>query len=80
MSKQKQRRAREKAQDLQMNTHPDRVRTIREWAKLNSISEDTARRIIGRREIAVVELSAKRLGIRDRDNRRWQKSRLRAAS
>jgi hypothetical protein len=79
VSKPKQRRARERAQDQQLAAHPDRVRTLREWCRLNAISEDTGRRIIARGEIPVIQLSLKRLGIRDSDNRAWQQSRVRTA-
>ena len=55
-----------------------RVLTLREWAKLNTLSFGTAKRLIsdglGPR---LVQLSARRLGVRVIDNRLWQEQRLR---
>jgi hypothetical protein len=64
-----------KAKDVSYS--PDRVRTVLEWCVINGFSEDTGRRIIARGEIPVLQLSSKRLGIRDSDNRKWQDSRVR---
>ena len=55
-----------------------KVLTLREWAKLNSISFATAKRIFARGEgPQTVLLSKRRVGIRVVDNARWQESRLR---
>jgi hypothetical protein len=55
-----------------------RVLTRKEWAKLNSLSFETAKRILMRGDgPPVVQLSARRIGIRMIDNRRWQEARLR---
>jgi hypothetical protein len=56
-----------------------KVLTRKEWAKLNSISFETAKRILASGDgPPVVQLSARRVGIRMIDNRRWQEARLRA--
>jgi predicted DNA-binding transcriptional regulator AlpA len=56
----------------------DRVLRFAEWCRLNSFSIATGRRIIaagtGPR---IIELSARRVGIRVRDNREWQAKRVR---
>ena len=57
----------------------DQVLTIPQWAALNGFSERTAFRILdGANPPRVVQLSAKRIGIRVGDNRIWQESRARA--
>ncbi len=61
---------------------PDEVFTFREWCQLNKISVRTGRRILKLPEPdrpAVVRLSANRMGITRRANRRWQESRERAS-
>ena len=51
-----------------------------EWCRLNRISERTGRRILkSGMGPAVVELSAKRIGITVGANRDWQQSRARSA-
>ena len=57
---------------------PDQVLTFGEWCLLNKISTRTGRRILKLPEPdrpAVVRLSANRMGITRRANRRWQESR-----
>jgi hypothetical protein len=60
----------------------DRVLTFEEWCALNSFSKQTGRRILnGEQGEApdVTLLSAKRIGITVRANRKWQESRKRGA-
>jgi hypothetical protein len=58
--------------------HPDQILTLLEWAAINRISERNARRILASGDgPAVVQLSAKRVGIRVGDNRAWQQARSR---
>jgi hypothetical protein len=59
--------------------HDDQVLTFTEWCTLNSISPRTGRRILaGPERPAVVQLSARRLGVTVRNNRLWQQTRERA--
>jgi predicted DNA-binding transcriptional regulator AlpA len=57
--------------------HRDRVLSIREWEALNGFSLATARRILKGNgpKPPVLQLSARRLGIRESDNAAWQASR-----
>ena len=60
-------------------TNDNQVLTFREWCQLNRISERNGRRIIKSGDgPAVVQLSARRIGITIGANRRWQESRARA--
>jgi predicted DNA-binding transcriptional regulator AlpA len=54
--------------------HRDRVLTIRQWAALNGFSLATARRILkgDGPKPPVLQLSSRRLGIRESDNAVWQ--------
>ena len=57
----------------------DRVLTFAEWCALNGFSQATGRRILKRGEgPPVIQLSIRRLGIRQSDNTAWQESRVRA--
>lgn len=57
---------------------PVRVRSLREFAKLNNLSLSSLRRAIRNGTgPAVVELSPRRLGVRDDDGAAWQESRRR---
>ena len=57
---------------------PDKVRTVYEWCSINGFSLDTGYRILaGKNGPKVLQLSAKRIGIRDSDNREWQDSLVR---
>ena len=56
---------------------PDRVLTLKQFADLNTLSLRTAKRLIEAGEIAVVQLSAKRIGLRSSDVARWQAERIR---
>jgi hypothetical protein len=62
--------------------HDDQVLTFFEWCQLNRISERTGRRILNNPDPAarpvVTMLTATRVGITVRANRRWQESRERA--
>jgi predicted DNA-binding transcriptional regulator AlpA len=58
--------------------HRDRVLNFRQWCDLNGISKATGRRIIAAGEgPPVLQLSARRIGIRESDNAAWQASRAR---
>jgi len=55
-----------------------KVLTLREWAKLNGISFQTAKRLFAAGDGPVtVQLSPRRVGVRMIDNWRWQEQRLR---
>jgi predicted DNA-binding transcriptional regulator AlpA len=58
--------------------HPDRVLTFAQWCDLNGFSKATGRRLIKAGEGPVVlQLSARRIGIRESDNAAWQAERVR---
>jgi hypothetical protein len=57
--------------------HSDRVLTFRAWCELNSISVQTGRRILAAGKIRYVQLSVRRIGIRESDNTAYQASCLR---
>ena len=58
--------------------HPNRVRSFREWCAINGFSLATGRRILASgKGPKVIQLSERRIGIRDSDNLAWQESRLR---
>ena len=62
-------------------SHRDRVLSFRQWCDLNGISKATGRRIIQRGEgPPVLQLSPRRIGVRESDNARWQASRTRGAA
>jgi hypothetical protein len=66
------------SQEAHQTIDDDRVMTIAEWARLNSFSVCTGRRIIAAgKGPKVIELSARRLGVRVADNRAWQATRTR---
>ena len=74
------RRARQRERDLQA-PNPYRVRSFYEWCELNGFSEATGRRILASgKGPKVLQLSARRIGIRDGDNLAWQNSLVRAPS
>jgi predicted DNA-binding transcriptional regulator AlpA len=57
---------------------PDRIMTFTEWCEFNTLSECTGRKILREGEgPKVIQLSARRIGIRQSDNVAWQKSRVR---
>jgi predicted DNA-binding transcriptional regulator AlpA len=57
--------------------HVDRIWTLDEFAKLNSISTATLARAIARGDgPPVVKLSLRRLGIRESDGAAWQAARV----
>ena len=75
-----ERRSRQSERDLQAEReHPrDRVLTFRAWCAVNGFSKATGRRIIkGGNGPPVLQLSARRIGIRESDNAAWQASRVR---
>ena len=58
--------------------HPDQILTVEQWCCLNGISVRTGRRVIKSGAGPVVtRVSAQRIGIRVKDNARWQVSRAR---
>jgi hypothetical protein len=69
-------RTSESEQDEHLND--DKILSFADWCRLNSFSIATGRRIVqsgnGPR---IIELSARRLGIRVADNRAWQQARAR---
>jgi predicted DNA-binding transcriptional regulator AlpA len=54
--------------------HRDRVLSFREWCALNGFSPATGRRILSGTDLKppVLQLSARRIGIRESDNADWQ--------
>jgi len=59
--------------------HRDRVLTFRAWCQLNAFSLATGRRLMKRGEgPRVLQLSPRRVGIKESDNRRWQEARARS--
>jgi hypothetical protein len=76
----KNKKRRFKAVAKAVEDHPDRVLTFAQWCAINAFSKDTGRRILkgkcGPRP-PVVHLTAKRIGIRVRDNLEWQRARTR---
>jgi predicted DNA-binding transcriptional regulator AlpA len=57
---------------------PSRVLTLAQWAALNSISSTTAKRLLAAGQgPKVVQLSERRIGIREADNAAWQAARVR---
>jgi predicted DNA-binding transcriptional regulator AlpA len=58
--------------------HRDRVLSLRQWCEVNGFSKATGWRMIKRGEgPPVLQLSPRRIGIRESDNARWQASRIR---
>jgi predicted DNA-binding transcriptional regulator AlpA len=58
--------------------HRDKVLTFRQWCELNNFSVATGRRIINAGNgPTVLQLSPRRIGIRQSDNAAWQASRAR---
>lgn len=71
-----EKRRRERALDPTLSRN-DQVLTFRQWCQLNAISERTGARILAdpHQRPPIVQLSAKRIGIRVADNHLWQNSR-----
>jgi predicted DNA-binding transcriptional regulator AlpA len=58
--------------------HRDRVLNFRQWCQINGFSKATGHRLIKAGEgPPVLQLSARRIGIRESDNARWQAERVR---
>jgi hypothetical protein len=75
--REQERRARQRERDLQKRDEhaPDRVRSFAQWCEINALSPATGRRIIASgKGPKVLQLSARRIGIRDSDNLAWQNS------
>jgi predicted DNA-binding transcriptional regulator AlpA len=74
-----ERRRRQRQRDLE-DQNDNRVLSFAHWCELNGFSLSTGRRILasgtGPR---VLQLSARRIGIKVADNRAWQASRSRVA-
>jgi predicted DNA-binding transcriptional regulator AlpA len=61
--------------------HRDRVLTFYEWCALNGFSIATGRRLVkAGLGPPVLQLSKRRLGIRESDNATWQQSRIKKQS
>jgi hypothetical protein len=72
-----ERRRRQSAQQAARD-HRDRVLTFRMWCAVNEFSLATGRRIVKRGESPrVLQLSPRRIGIRESDNAAWQAARAR---
>lgn len=70
--------ARQRAARREVATHDNRVLTFRQWCALNNFGLATGRRLIkAGKGPPVVQLSPRRIGIRESDNRLWQESRAR---
>jgi predicted DNA-binding transcriptional regulator AlpA len=60
--------------------HRDRVLTFAEWCAVNGFSVATGHRLIkAGNGPPVIQLSPRRLGVRESDNAAWQQSRVRKA-
>jgi hypothetical protein len=73
-------RRRQQAAQRAARDHPDRVLTFRLWCSVNNFSLATGRRILkGEKgpKPPVVQLSPRRIGIRESDNAAWQATRVR---
>jgi predicted DNA-binding transcriptional regulator AlpA len=72
---------RDRAAHNEVAAHRDRVLSFAQWCDLNGFSKATGRRIIKRAEgPPVLQLSPRRIGIRESDNVAWQASRTRGAA
>jgi hypothetical protein len=74
--------ARPRKSAAQPSSLPDdhQVLTFKQWCETNNFSETTGWRILRgpkAKRPKVMQLSARRIGIRKGDNRRWQESRVR---
>jgi predicted DNA-binding transcriptional regulator AlpA len=68
----------ERRQRQQSEPHRDRVLSFAQWCDLNGFSKATGRRIIALGEgPPVLQLSPRRIGIKESDNAAWQASRAR---
>ena len=57
---------------------PDRVLTLDQFCHLNSIGRNTGKRLIANGDgPAIVQLSPRRIGIRESDAAAWQAARIR---
>jgi predicted DNA-binding transcriptional regulator AlpA len=71
-------RRRQQSAQQAARDHRDRVLTFRMWCAVNEFSLATGRRIMKRGEgPRVLQLSPRRIGIRESDNAAWQASRAR---
>jgi predicted DNA-binding transcriptional regulator AlpA len=69
---------RDRAAHNEVAAHRDRVLNFRQWCQVNGFSEATGHRLIKAGEgPPVLQLSARRIGIRESDNAAWQASRAR---
>jgi len=67
-------RAKRQAERESFTQHdnPDAVMTFSAWCRLNSFSESTGKRVLASGACRYVQLSEKRKGITNRDNREYQ--------
>lgn len=72
-------RRRHQAARAAARDHRDRVLTVRMWCAVNNFSLATGKRILkgDGPKPAVVQLSPRRIGIRESDNAAWQQARTR---
>ena len=72
-----ERRRRQAAQKAARD-HRDRVLTFREWCATNGFSKSTGIRLLKSGDgPAIVQLSPRRIGVKESDNAKWQASRVR---
>jgi predicted DNA-binding transcriptional regulator AlpA len=62
-------------------SHRDRVLSFRHWCEINNFSKATGHRLIKAGDgPPILQLSKRRIGIRESDNAAWQSSRARGAA
>ena len=60
---------------------PDRVLTLKQWAALNAMSLRTAARLIRAGDgPPIIQLTSRRVGVRESDAAKWQAERMRGQS
>jgi predicted DNA-binding transcriptional regulator AlpA len=60
---------------------PDRILSLKQWAELNGLGLRTARRLVANNDgPPVVQLTNRRIGVRESDAAKWQAARLRGQS
>ena len=74
----RRRRQSERDRQAEHDHHRDRVLTFHAWCEVNGFSLATGRRIVQRGEgPPILQLSPRRIGIRESDNAAWQAARAR---
>jgi predicted DNA-binding transcriptional regulator AlpA len=60
---------------------PDRILSLRQWADINNFSLRTAQRLVDSADAPpIVQLTTRRIGIRESDAAAWQAARVRGQS